>query len=367
MRSSRLTSLLAVLAAGVALAAEALPIAPARAAAAPPAAPEKLFPVLQGGKWGYIDRSGRLVIPPRFDRAEPFSEGLAAVQTGTKLAYVDATGQLALHPEQLPAGTLHRPFHDGRAAVRVGQVYGYIERTGKLAIPARYTTAEDFSEGLAVVCDPSSCAYIDTRGSAVLGPGLMGGAPLREGVAPAYRAMGMGRKRVWLLTRDGRRIPGEFEDTGNMSEGLIAVRLDLAWGYADARGEPAIPLRFHRAGDFREGLAPAWTDRGRCGFIDRKGEFAIPPRFRECAPFSGGLARVDLAEAEGAAERVAFVDRTGKPVVVGPEADPPFDSAQDFEDGLAAVGAGGAPWLAGPGVTLGYIDTSGRYVWKPTR
>jgi hypothetical protein len=369
MEVAHLATVLAALAAAPALAGEA-PLARAEGGvpAAAPAPAGALFRFVQGGKWGYIDGSGKVVVAPRFDRAEPFSGGRAAVQIGTKHAYVDATGEPVLVPEQLPGGTLHRPFRDGRAAVRVGTLYGYIDLAGKLAIPARFTTAEDFSEGLALVCDSSGCAYVDTGGHAVLGPDLMGGTPLREGVAPVFRAMGMGRKRVWLLRRDGRRIPGEFEDAGSMSEGLIAVRLDLTWGYADARGEPAIPLRFHRAGDFRQGLAAAWTDRLKCGYVDRTGAFAIPPRFRDCGPFAEGLARVDLAETEGAAERVAFIDRTGKAVVLGTEADPPFDSAEDFEDGLAAVGSGGMPWLAGNGVVaLGYVDPTGRYVWKPTR
>ena len=31
------------------------------------------------GKFGYVDRSGKVVIAPRFDQAEAFTEGLAAV------------------------------------------------------------------------------------------------------------------------------------------------------------------------------------------------------------------------------------------------------------------------------------------------
>ena len=31
-------------------------------------------------KYGFIDKSGKVVIEPQFDDAEPFSEGLAKVQ-----------------------------------------------------------------------------------------------------------------------------------------------------------------------------------------------------------------------------------------------------------------------------------------------
>ena len=41
---------------------------------------EGFAPVMQDGKWGFIDRSGRLVIAPQYDRVLPFAEGLAQVR-----------------------------------------------------------------------------------------------------------------------------------------------------------------------------------------------------------------------------------------------------------------------------------------------
>jgi hypothetical protein len=45
-----------------------------------------------GGKWGYIDRTGKYVVNPQFDSADPFSEGLATVKLGSKWGYVDESG-----------------------------------------------------------------------------------------------------------------------------------------------------------------------------------------------------------------------------------------------------------------------------------
>ena len=63
----------------------------------------------------------------------------------------------------------------------------------------------------------------------------MSGTPAQNGVIAGYMAMGMSRKKVWLMRVDGERIPGEFEDAGNLAEGLIPVRLGGEWGYVDVQ------------------------------------------------------------------------------------------------------------------------------------
>lgn len=55
------------------------------------------------GSWGYINKTGKLVIEPKYETAEPCSEGLALVsepvwkrQYLVKWQYLDADGRPAL-------------------------------------------------------------------------------------------------------------------------------------------------------------------------------------------------------------------------------------------------------------------------------
>ena len=52
------------------------------------------------GKWGYIDKTGKIVIHPQFSQAGTFSEGLAtvAIENGTKKNYVmiDKKGKIVI-------------------------------------------------------------------------------------------------------------------------------------------------------------------------------------------------------------------------------------------------------------------------------
>ena len=91
------------------------------------------LPVLRTGKWGYIDLSGKSVIPPQFEVAECFYESRAAVRVNGKWGFIDPTGKLVISPEF----TSTSEFSDGLAAVFIdaptpqGRVYGYVDQTGQ--------------------------------------------------------------------------------------------------------------------------------------------------------------------------------------------------------------------------------------------
>ena len=67
------------------------------------------------GEFGYVDRSGTMVIAPRFAVALGFSGGLAAVEVDDKWGYIDTTGNMVIPAQFLAVG----PFKEGLAAVNV--------------------------------------------------------------------------------------------------------------------------------------------------------------------------------------------------------------------------------------------------------
>ncbi len=74
---------------------------------------------MTGGKWGYIDQRGELVIPYRYDDAEPFSDGLAQVRVGQQWFFVDRQGKTvaALDPTLCKDGCQVLAFTEGLALV----------------------------------------------------------------------------------------------------------------------------------------------------------------------------------------------------------------------------------------------------------
>ena len=53
---------------------------------------EGLHPVKQNGLWGYINKQAEWVIPPQYDSADNFRDGLALVEKDGKLMYIDHSG-----------------------------------------------------------------------------------------------------------------------------------------------------------------------------------------------------------------------------------------------------------------------------------
>ena len=70
---------------------------------------EKLLPVKSGGKFGFIDRAGKMVVNPQFDDASRFASGRALVCLGkcdfsskkdeSKYGYIDDTGRIVINPQ----------------------------------------------------------------------------------------------------------------------------------------------------------------------------------------------------------------------------------------------------------------------------
>jgi hypothetical protein len=88
---------------------------------------DPLFPVKDHGKWGYMDKTGKMVIPPQYDIASGHSEGLAGVAIGKKWGFIDKTGKMVITPQFDKIA----PFSNGLALVKIGGKWGYIDQTGK--------------------------------------------------------------------------------------------------------------------------------------------------------------------------------------------------------------------------------------------
>lgn len=278
---------------------------------------EGLAVVRVGGLYGYIDTLGDVVIRPQFEWAQSFSEGLAQVGTSTKSLYIDRTGRIAIEAN-FDAGS-PSAFHDGRASASIGGVKGYIDRRGTMVIRSEsHSYHPDFSNGLAAIEVGGQWGFIDTTGTMVIKP---------QFPRDFNSAFGPGR---------------------GFRHGLAAVPIGDKWGFIDKAGRVVIPAQFDSADPFEDGLARVRVGT-QWGYIDTTGAFVIAPQFANTWGFSEGLAAVRIGDKWG------YVDRAGR-LVIAPQFEPDnrFDYVGGFWGGIAR---------ARRGDESGYIDRTGRFVW----
>ena len=254
-------------------------------------------------RYGYINRSGELLIPPRFADAQPFAEGLAAVQVAQwgKYGYIDKAGDLVVNPAFDGAF----PFSEALAPVRINGKYGFIDKSGRLKIQPQFDGAFPFSGSRAKIVQEGLAGFIDPEGRIIIAPAYFNAGSFRDGLAPVCT-----RTQCGFLNPDGEQaIPLEFQDAGDFSAGLAPVRSGGKWGYIDTKGKWLVKPTCDEAHEFQDGVAlvgkimSSQPNRGYggysgtamvYGYLDRDGKYLIEPSIHRAWSFSDGLARIQV-------------------------------------------------------------------------
>lgn len=141
-------------------------------------------------KYGFIDKTGKVVIAPIYDGARDFSEGFAVVKNSDgRYEYINKKGTNIFN--KVFYGALD--FREGMAPIRdYHGVWGFIDKTGATMISCQYYDFRWFHEGVAAVKNSRSAwGYIDKEGEIV--------------------------------------IPFEYDDAGDFENGKASVKQNGSW------------------------------------------------------------------------------------------------------------------------------------------
>lgn len=327
-----------------------------------------LYPVFEKGKWGYIDKTGKLVVPMKFSRTEQFSEGMGRFEVQVKktkkgeiygYGFVDASGKIVVKPTYSGAGD----FNDGVARVTLNKS-GFVDKNGSYVIPlvigdgpmALLWGVTDFSDGLAVksVLSEGRNVFIDKKGNTV-GPvdihysGHNYQINVNEGFSEGYAVITnytSGKSLSGYIDKKWNVvIAPEYDSASPFHNGVARVAKDGNIGYIDSTGNTVIELKYDYATDFSEGLASVQMN-GEWHVIDRQGNVAINQGFKQSLTFAEGLAPIQVNTKWG------YINTKGEMVIK-----PQFTFAREFRGGVAQVNCDGAAGIC-------YINTKGQYIWK---
>jgi hypothetical protein len=168
-----------------------------------------LAPVVVGGRTGYIDSKGKFVVNPQYDFGDEFFEGLAVFTSAGKMGFIDTKGRVVCDAKFLAAGH----FSDGLAQVRTEDGWGFIDRAGKMVVTPQFDSASMFQNGLALVTVGGKEAYVTPAGAFVVDPFPGRSATPAHAVQEIWEGDATISEKVkqherFILIREGTQIRG---------------------------------------------------------------------------------------------------------------------------------------------------------------
>jgi hypothetical protein len=205
-------------------------------------------------KFGYINKSGKVIVKPVFREAKEFSDGLAAVKNDqNKWGFINKDGKYSIEPKF----DYVYSFNDGYAPVLIDAAnneYSYIDKKGTIVISPDFTSPSVPSEGLIIgstASSPDTLVCIDYKGAVVFSIKGDNAGYFKDGLAP------VAINNKWgYINKEGRIvINNAFDNVSNFSDGLAAVQVGEKWGFIDKNGKVVINPAYDAVTDFKDGVA----------------------------------------------------------------------------------------------------------------
>lgn len=315
----------------------------------------KLWPAGKNGSklMGFINKSGELEIPAKYSSAYGFSCGWAHVIDESDHIFIDKSGKSG---KSYDASELESSyFYYNRLLISDGDLigmvdtdfktvipadyadlgynsadglvyfledgdteYGYLTDKGEIAIPAQFTYAADFKDGMAVVVEKSGDNYkyglIDKKGNYIIEPQKNGLFSMGEGRIGFQKASS---GKCGMMDKNGVEIGGSYDNGNAFSCGLARVYKNEKYGFVDKNGEEVIGCRYARAYDFTDDVT--WVKKtndsdARWELLDKKGETLLKLKDTETPQngFHNGLGLVYKYEDGEFSYR--YIDKEGNTV-----------------------------------------------------
>lgn len=224
-----------------------------------------LFPIVEQGRWGFIDSAGRVVIQPHFAQVQPFSEGLAPALEGG--------------------------------------YYGFIDTQGKWVLPPAYEYVSPFRLGVAVATQAAMPCLVSRTGGVVPASSQYGGMQWLASASASHCGLWAGWRTAAGKPR--REPQAQLLDTNGH-----LLRTDTFLTVSELRDNRVV-VRQHSTMPLPKKQSARVP---QTGVLDGRGRWVVPyQRFNNVSAFQDGVALAELATADTTAPaRQVIIDTTGR-------------------------------------------------------
>lgn len=272
-----------------------------------------MAPVLnKSERYVYIDTSGNPVFDKSFDNADEFAHGIAPAAKNKKWGFIDTTGEFVIQPAYDSYKFVYRynsiselfdyrdksyTTDEGYYIVSKGDNWGFINTSGEIVLDFDFADVGVPKNGLVDIKKVKNKEKYKTN----YYEGIFDLKQSKLVIEPKYdeiRKLADHSSEVsyadspWykvgidtdpenydtelngiINIKTGYYLEPKFEDIQAPSEGLIAVKLDGLWGWADLEGNIKIKPKYYHVGEFNDGEAYALEEKdGDHIYIDKNGK-----------------------------------------------------------------------------------------------
>lgn len=267
---------------------------------------EGLAPIMaNNGKWGFIDKKGKLVILPKYEYNlfMSFHNGACSVSLNRKLHLIDKSGKDLVPEDYTISGLTGNNF----VVISKDRKIGLMDYSGKIIIPVGLYNQIFYVEPLKLfkVYQNRKVGYLDLNGNEVLPPKYT--YLDFENMEDPIQATS-GNKSGFIDVSGKEIVSFKYDDVSLFSDGFARVRLDDKYGFIDKKGNEIIALKYQRADNFSEDFASVQI-QDKWGVINAADEMVIPAVYEEISKFNTGLAIVQQNKKFG------VIDKKGRIII----------------------------------------------------
>jgi hypothetical protein len=235
--------------------------------------------VSNNGKWGTIDKQGKVIVPLNYDKVEFdwFANKMIFKTTlNGKQGIIDQKAKVVL-PNEYDMIITSMPIY---LKVKKDGKYGVLKNDGTPITDIIYDFISNqlespgIPEWPSIVIKKEKYGLLNEKGEEIYQPKAIKIEYVGEGNYSVKE-----KKNCGLLnSKCSNEYNPQYDLISQFGEGLAAARKNGKWGYITTKGEEKIKPQFDEAGVFIDYLAPVKIN-GLWGVIDVNGKLLIPAEF----------------------------------------------------------------------------------------
>ncbi|MBK5272328.1 MAG: WG repeat-containing protein, partial [Bacteroidia bacterium] len=315
-----------------------------------------LFGFEKDGKFGYIDKNEKVIIPAIYSYEYSYSgipfftKGYVKIKKDGKYGALDKTGKVAI---PFDYESLYFLYYGNCASVSKNSdgknVYGIVNMQNKVIVPIEYEQFQ-IDSNLVAFKKNGKWGLMDITGKKILTPEYDALTPYaKDKVVQAKKGTQYG-----YIDLTGKWL---FEKASSVyllygcHYGMISCVVSSKYGFLDLKGNEVIITRYDNAYNFESnGLAKVGNKKSgsystyQYGFADKTGKEVIPLIYDSIGTFNSGLVYAKDPETN----RFGYLDKTGAWAIK-----PVYLKAENFDD------FGGA-WVKMTDAKYHYINKTGK-------